>query len=390
MLVRPLPDTRGSGIVTDQREGDMVEHDDLDAVLAACPSCDGLGLQLDSCPEAHVDDLDACHRCEAGNSPSLCRYCDATGMVCAQVVISVVNVDLATVASTQVVAGAHPPRRLVDGGWGFDCRAIAAELAGEVSVYGTGDADEIIPLPREYHPDLPVDDRHELEAAAIATAAQRSRWRIRQAFPISASLTKRAQTSNCDCLGGQTPAKADTCHNCHGLDTGHGASITLAQPTRSSSPRVRPWTLDHLAQIGFGLGLRLDITCRMSTADGVDDPVWTMTWSPTGTVVTPAAPDGVTDFDEAVRLAAGRLNEAPNSMFSRGELIPVPRQTVPPIVGVRRAKAVLVALARQGSCDAVLCQLSAGNCSISLCTGRYVELVSRGSDLEAAATGIGL
>lgn len=372
----------------------MVDHDNLDAVLAACPSCDGLGLQMDTCGHSDVADHAQCSHCESGSAPSLCHYCDATGMVCAQVVISVINVDLATVASTQVVAGAHRPRRLLDGTWGIDCRAIAAELAGQVSAFGLGGGEEIIALPEEYHPDLPVGDRYELESTAIARAAQRSRWRVRQAAPMSASLSSSdlAAQQACDCRLQPAAVEADSCVRCRRTEVDTGVAPPITIPHRSATSPTnepRPWTLDHLTQVGFGLGLRLDITCRMSTVDGDDKPIWAMTWSATDQTASPP-PDGVTDFDQAVRLAAAQLGDAPNSMFSRSELIPVPRQAMPPVVGVRRAETILMTLARQGACDAVLCRIASGECSISRCTGRYVELISRGADLESAATGIGL
>lgn len=209
---------------------------------------------------------------------------------------------------------------------------------------------------------------------------------------MTAALTRSSPISRpepCECGLRKVHSEPQGCARCGG-DAGVAPPITLPHPTAGSGPASSPaWTLDHLTQVGFGLGLGLDIACH-ATSDHPGNPTWTMTWNTAGAAITAPTSDNATDFAQAIRSAAARLNAAPNTLYSRGELIPVPRQSLPPIVGVRRAESILTSLAQQGTHDAVLCRITPGECSISLCSGRYVEPVSSGADLESAAAGIGL
>ncbi|MFD0559602.1 hypothetical protein FB566_0251 [Stackebrandtia endophytica] len=388
----------------------MGAYDDLDAVLTACPSCDGLGVLLKHCARCVSGSDGDCTECEGiGGSPSLCRYCDTTGMVCAQVVISVINVDLATVASTQVVAGAHRPRRLHDGRWVIDCSAIAADLASQVSAPGLTDTatsiDEIIPLPPEYDPNLPDTDRHELEAAAIAQAAHQSRWRVRRAAPIadtdptllSSSMAPSVSLScGCPTSASARPDPTHTCpHRPGARDIRNAPPITLPHPSPPAEPTGSTvetnWTLAHLTQVGFGLGLLLDITCLPGDNAAV---CWSIGWSTADrTTVSPPRSAATTDFTQAVARAGAQLADVPDRLYSHGELIPVPRQAIPPVVGLWRVETALAALTgfHSGSGDsAVVCRVGVNRCSIFVTAGRHSEQLASGIDFESAITSIGL
>ncbi|GAA4893481.1 hypothetical protein LX16_1833 [Stackebrandtia albiflava] len=383
----------------------MVDPDDLDGALAACPACDGLGIRLSRCSGCAPVPDGGCGDCGGtGYSQAMCDTCDHTGMVCAQLVISVINVDLATVASTQVVAGAHQPRRLPHGGWGIDCAAIVADLASQVSAPGLSPADsitEVIPLPSDYHPELPAAVRWEMEANAIAVAAGESRWRVLRGASLATQVAAHTmERPGCDCAGSAPPtgpAPHDTlCAHCRD-QSGGAPAMTIPSGRR---PAVGParhgtgrWTVGHLTQLGFGLGLAIDVTCRaVSPTSAEVKTLWSVTWTaPDAPPDTEAEP--LPEFEQAVAAAADRLAHIPGRLYPAGEMIPVPRQALPPVVGLARMEPTLSALTSylSSSVDTtVRCRVEPGRCTIHLCADGRRRQLADGTDFESAMAAIGL
>ncbi|MFY1636393.1 hypothetical protein ACN27F_24485 [Solwaraspora sp. WMMB335] len=113
-----------------------------------------------------------------------CDGCDGLGRCRAQLVLTVANADTTAVASVNIVPGALDPARR-DGRWSIDLDAVVAELAGRVGATHVYDPDvpdrEVsagaIMLPKDWHPGLPAERRHAIEAEAIA-GYSRHPWRI--------------------------------------------------------------------------------------------------------------------------------------------------------------------------------------------------------------------
>lgn len=104
----------------------------------------------------------------------------------AQLVVTVVNADTGAVASASVTPGVLQPRP-AHGRWLIALTPVIAELAAAVSATAlvelTGGGrplgDEDLPLPPEWHPDLPADRRDALVAAVLVNYGG-GPWRVFQ------------------------------------------------------------------------------------------------------------------------------------------------------------------------------------------------------------------
>ncbi len=94
--------------------------------------------------------------------------------------LTVGNLDTGQVASASVASGAVEPVPTPGGGWWLPFRPIVTDLAAQAGVAAGTLHDPDFPdepgrlplagvtLPRQWRPDLPTGERHQLEAAAIA------------------------------------------------------------------------------------------------------------------------------------------------------------------------------------------------------------------------------
>ncbi|WP_326551800.1 hypothetical protein [Micromonospora sp. NBC_01813] len=188
----------------DKAEPDKAELDNRGVTVVDCASCDGGGVTSRRCSctwygdQLIVSDDQRTTGAGAGGSAYRdCRVCGGTGTTCstclscaglgrrrAQLVLTVANVDTAAVASVNVVPGALAPVHR-DGHWLLDLDAVVTELAARVGaeyVYEPDSPDRDIyagslSLPDEWLPDLHAEQRHALEAAAIADRATYP-WRV--------------------------------------------------------------------------------------------------------------------------------------------------------------------------------------------------------------------
>ncbi|MEO3821901.1 hypothetical protein [Plantactinospora sp. B24E8] len=110
-----------------------------------------------------------------------CRECHGYGRRRAQLVLTVGNFDTGAVASASVVPGSVPPAVTPDGtGWRIALGPVLADLAARVDAAPPTlrevftperppdpDGELTIPLPYDWRPDLPVEHRHRIEAAAL-------------------------------------------------------------------------------------------------------------------------------------------------------------------------------------------------------------------------------
>lgn len=164
----------------------------------ACPACQGSGLRLLPCrcrdnrgpfpiaggrvPAPRRD----CQLCDGTGSEALaCLTCRGYGRRRAQLVLTVANVDTGVVASRAVVPGSVAPRQDVDGCWMLPLTDLLRDLAVTVGVdsvdqgvaAGRWPVGQDLPLPARWRPELPVSDRHELEAAVLA-GWPRTPWQV--------------------------------------------------------------------------------------------------------------------------------------------------------------------------------------------------------------------
>ncbi|MEV4820745.1 hypothetical protein [Micromonospora sp. NPDC049274] len=163
------------------------------APVVTCPDCDGMTFTLDPCRCTTYGDrflVDAevlgprreayrgCEQCHgAGSIAYPCYRCGRRGRRRAQLVVTVANLDTGAVASHQVVPGGLEPHRDPAGHWVVALASRVRELAASVGAIVT-DAD--VPslwLDRQWRPDLPAAQRHELEAHAILRA-DHAPWRL--------------------------------------------------------------------------------------------------------------------------------------------------------------------------------------------------------------------
>lgn len=172
-----------------------------DPLLVVCRSCDGLAFRLSACPcrrggdswlveAAERSDGSAwreCRLCEGvGTVAAECRDCGGHGLRRAQLVLTVADRDTGAVASAEVVPGAVAP--VPDPGhvgrWRLDLLPVLHRLASEVGVaephmlaYPMQPVTRIdLPLPRDWAPGLPVDERHKLEAVMLAAWSATPWW----------------------------------------------------------------------------------------------------------------------------------------------------------------------------------------------------------------------
>ncbi|MEO3929399.1 hypothetical protein ABGB07_36930 [Micromonosporaceae bacterium B7E4] len=114
-----------------------------------------------------------------------CSACGQYGARRAQLVLTVANLDTGAVASAEVVPGVLEPRPAPGGGWHLALTPLLRHLAASV---GAGSVhhvtaptepvgDRLVPLPARWRPELAVEQRHDLEAAAIA-GWTRTPWQV--------------------------------------------------------------------------------------------------------------------------------------------------------------------------------------------------------------------
>ncbi|MGW0435583.1 hypothetical protein ACWDV4_23965 [Micromonospora sp. NPDC003197] len=161
--------------------------------IVSCDHCEGQARTLVLCQCVRwgdrflIDSADApqgtdgrayrdCELCKgSGYVAHDCEHCRRTGQRRAQLVLSMVNLDTGAVRSANVVPGGVEPRRNVGGRWELALSPIVAALAAEVGAGEWWDAYTpfrsdtfAILLPTDWQPALPVADRWQLEAVAIA------------------------------------------------------------------------------------------------------------------------------------------------------------------------------------------------------------------------------
>ncbi|WP_326561623.1 hypothetical protein [Micromonospora sp. NBC_01796] len=156
-----------------------------------CPDCAGTTFLLVDCRctrggnrllvdttnptthEAYVDCL-LCHG--IGTVAVPCHDCRQLGIRRPQVVLTVVNLDTGAVASASVVPGSIEPGFDRDGHPALDLAPLVLDLAAHVGVASVHDLttpdrpfEELtVLLPNAWRPDLPAEQRHSLEATALA------------------------------------------------------------------------------------------------------------------------------------------------------------------------------------------------------------------------------
>ncbi|MFY1635838.1 hypothetical protein ACN27F_21605 [Solwaraspora sp. WMMB335] len=138
-----------------------------------------------TCPSCHGGGRETNHHADSG-PVSACDRCGGAGKRRAQFVLTVANLDTGAVASASIVPGAVAPTRTDDGRfWCLDLAPVVADLAarvGAADLYDPEMPDDQIFTPwtqlaKSWQPDLPADQRHALEAEAIAAEAY-DPWRI--------------------------------------------------------------------------------------------------------------------------------------------------------------------------------------------------------------------
>jgi len=136
------------------------------APVVPCPACDGVTFVLQDCecrlggdeffvdwdrsltgPHVPYRDCELCRG--TGTVSRSCSMCDGRGQCRAQLVLTVANVDVGTVASVNVVPGVISPARLDSGQFGIDLGPVIHELAAQVGAHALFDslppADPVVP-----------------------------------------------------------------------------------------------------------------------------------------------------------------------------------------------------------------------------------------------------
>ncbi|MET8093141.1 hypothetical protein [Micromonospora sp. NPDC005220] len=163
------------------------------APVVVCPDCDGMTFTLQPCRcttygDRFLADDDvlgprreayrSCEQCRgAGTVANPCYRCGRRGRRRAQLVVTVANLDTGAVASHQVVPGGLDPHRDPAGAWVVDLAPRVRELAAIVGAVVTDTDEPSLWLSRQWRPDLPAAQRHELEAEAIVRA-DHTPWRL--------------------------------------------------------------------------------------------------------------------------------------------------------------------------------------------------------------------
>ncbi|ROT31897.1 hypothetical protein [Micromonospora sp. HM5-17] len=123
-----------------------------------------------------------CARCSGTTFAAACRECHGYGRRRAQLVLTVANLDTGAVASANIVPGSVPPTVVPGGGWRIALGPILTDLAARVGAAPETlrevftperppdpDGELSVPLPYDWQPELPLADRHRIEATALAT-----------------------------------------------------------------------------------------------------------------------------------------------------------------------------------------------------------------------------
>ncbi|WP_185755215.1 hypothetical protein [Micromonospora sp. A202] len=162
-------------------------------VVVTCPDCDGRAFTLDPCrcttygnrfladadaPAQRREAYRSCEQCRgAGTIAYPCYRCRRRGRRRAQLVVTVANQDTGAVASHQVVPGGLDPRRDPGGQWVVNLASRVRDLAASVGAVVADAEAPSLWLDRQWRPDLPAVQRHELEAHAILRA-DHAPWRL--------------------------------------------------------------------------------------------------------------------------------------------------------------------------------------------------------------------
>lgn len=174
------------------------------ASLPACTGCDGIGVTLIRCsctrttgrsmieavdPAVVAAPFPGCLLCKGSGTQALtCTNCSGAGRIRPQVVYTVLNLDTGAVASETVIPGAITPVRcsaLPEGKqlWELPVSDIVDHLVAQVGGvldrrhHTTDMYRKNLPLANTWAPDLPIADRLQLEAAAIARTQALTRHR---------------------------------------------------------------------------------------------------------------------------------------------------------------------------------------------------------------------
>ncbi|MER7164660.1 hypothetical protein ABT336_01090 [Micromonospora sp. NPDC000207] len=164
-----------------------------------CPDCSGLSYTIARCGcvsggdqlvvdgAAYADEpYRDCRLCRGdGSVVQPCIWCGRTGVRRAELVVSVVNADTGAVASTRIRPGGIIARCDPDGVWTMPMRPVVERLAARVgaldvrpvSVVGADPDGTLVWLSRDWAPNLPVEQRHRIEAEALIRG-DHSPWRV--------------------------------------------------------------------------------------------------------------------------------------------------------------------------------------------------------------------
>ncbi|MFI6780704.1 hypothetical protein [Micromonospora sp. NPDC050276] len=120
----------------------------------------------------------SCEQCRGtGRVAYPCHRCGRRGRRRAQLVVTVANLDTGAVASHQVVPGGLDPHPDPAGHWVVDLSSRVRELAATVGAVVADTDEPSLWLSKQWRPDLPAAQRHELEAQAIVRA-DHTPWRL--------------------------------------------------------------------------------------------------------------------------------------------------------------------------------------------------------------------
>ncbi|CAM3316302.1 hypothetical protein [Stackebrandtia soli] len=160
-----------------------------DPLLIDCPDCNGNGAVLHDCPCAAIEnstDLDDCPHClGTGDLSGDCLSCDGGGRSRAQLVLTMINLDLSTIASATIIPGvlaavdAPPNRRGAE--LALDIEPTLHELADRVGGIWCKEleptqAARARPIPLDCSSDDPISVRLATEARALARHGANRHW----------------------------------------------------------------------------------------------------------------------------------------------------------------------------------------------------------------------
>ncbi|MEU1396961.1 hypothetical protein ABZ403_13000 [Micromonospora zamorensis] len=164
-------------------------------VVVTCPDCDGMTFTLEPCrcttygdrfladadadvPEPRREAYRGCEQCRgAGSIAYPCYRCGRRGQRRAQLVVTVANLDTGAVASHLVVPSGLDPHRDPAGHWVVDLDSRVRDLAASIGAVVTDIGWPSLWLSKQWRPDLPAAQQHELEAHAILRG-DHAPWRL--------------------------------------------------------------------------------------------------------------------------------------------------------------------------------------------------------------------